>query len=257
MRSRETDRLSAYLFGTMHVNDPRVLALFENVKPYIDACDAFATEIDLNGPIPDPQYFMIPDCKTFYDFIKPKKYQKLNRISKKAFGLNLDMHVQKMPLLIISIISEALLSNQDHPPLDKHLSDYAASSGKKMLGVEDLLEHMEVLQKIPIEFQIKAMTSILSNVSSFRRKMQMMTEQYLQQEIYKLYKAAKKSLQDSRQVMLYERNYKMAASIVEMSKDQKSFIAVGAAHLAGKTGLLKLLKDEGFRLNPIVLKTNL
>jgi len=36
-----------------------------------------------------------------------------------------------------------------------------------------------------------------------------------------------------------------------MMKENPSFITVGASHLEGEKGLLKLLTDKGYILNPI------
>jgi len=34
-------------------------------------------------------------------------------------------------------------------------------------------------------------------------------------------------------------------------KTKKVFFAVGAAHLAGQTGIINLLKKEGYKLTPV------
>jgi hypothetical protein len=36
-----------------------------------------------------------------------------------------------------------------------------------------------------------------------------------------------------------------------MMQEKSSFIAVGAAHLGGKTGVLALLKTEGYTVKPV------
>jgi uncharacterized protein YbaP (TraB family) len=37
-------------------------------------------------------------------------------------------------------------------------------------------------------------------------------------------------------------------------KKQKTFTAVGAAHLPGELGILNLLRQEGYRITPVSLK---
>ena len=39
--------------------------------------------------------------------------------------------------------------------------------------------------------------------------------------------------------------------ILDIEKDNKLFIAVGASHLAGKNGLLNLFKNAGYSLKPL------
>lgn len=238
----------------MHVKDQRVFYLVDQLKDYIDQCDAFATEIELQGIQPNPQDFLIPNGQLLHHFLDYKKFSKWKKIMEKAFDLNLDHFVQQMPLLTISMISETMMAAEKEVPLDKFLSEYASSKEKTLLGVENFQEHMNVLQRIPIEFQVKALGAVLRNVSNYRKSIKLMTAYYLRQDIFKLYKAAKQSLQDSRKVMLYERNFKMADSINDMMKDHSVFVAVGAGHLAGKYGLIKLLKDKGYRLKPVQIR---
>jgi uncharacterized protein len=51
--------------------------------------------------------------------------------------------------------------------------------------------------------------------------------------------------------LLDERNVGMAALGIARAQQEKVFIAVGAAHLAGPTGLLQAFKQAGFKLTAI------
>jgi uncharacterized protein YbaP (TraB family) len=44
----------------------------------------------------------------------------------------------------------------------------------------------------------------------------------------------------------------MAERILEIDASQPVFAAVGAAHLAGKYGVLALLKRQGYRVTPVI-----
>jgi uncharacterized protein YbaP (TraB family) len=55
-----------------------------------------------------------------------------------------------------------------------------------------------------------------------------------------------------RKLLLYERNTIMAERFAEIARQESLFCAVGAGHLSGKKGLLRLLKKEGFKVRPII-----
>ena len=50
---------------------------------------------------------------------------------------------------------------------------------------------------------------------------------------------------------LTRRNKFFGERIKELIKGNRVFIAVGASHLGGETGLLKQFKDAGFELEPM------
>ena len=50
---------------------------------------------------------------------------------------------------------------------------------------------------------------------------------------------------------IYARNLRMAESLLPHLDNSKVFIAVCALHLPGKEGLLNLLRQNGFELNPL------
>jgi uncharacterized protein YbaP (TraB family) len=55
--------------------------------------------------------------------------------------------------------------------------------------------------------------------------------------------------------LLDERNRKMAVRIAEQGRLNSLFVAVGASHLSGKNGLIALLKQAEYQLEPINLET--
>lgn len=55
----------------------------------------------------------------------------------------------------------------------------------------------------------------------------------------------------SQEEMLDNRNKKWIPQIIEMSKEAPTFYAVGAGHLGGETGVIRLLRKEGFKVTPV------
>ena len=80
-----------------------------------------------------------------------------------------------------------------------------------------------------------------------------MMNHYLNGHIDKLYLSGKKSLGVWRKTLLKDRNIKMASRLEEMSKLESIFCAVGAGHLSGKHGVLRLLKRAGAKISPVKL----
>ena len=138
--------------------------------------------------------------------------------------------------------------------LDQYLWDYARRQGKKNSGLESAEEQLQVIKKIPLERQLKDLLYLGKNISRERRELFKMIELYAAGDYQSLFKSAKKSIGNSRRVMLYDRNEIMAARILELIPENSAFFAIGAAHLGGQKGVLRLLKQAGAKVKPVVLK---
>ena len=135
--------------------------------------------------------------------------------------------------------------------VDNFLWTMAGDMGNTRLGVESYMEQYEIMIKIPIQIQVKSLKSIAKNVNRFKKDLEKTCQLYQDQKIDKLYKMTKRQLGGLRQLLLYRRNERMSDAIHDMLSNSASFIAVGAAHLSGKYGILRLLKSKGYQIKPI------
>lgn len=227
--------------------------MIDEVHACIRECNAFATEFNLEeanhrlaANIMD-----LPDGQTLDQLIKPKVYKKLQKIFRKATGLDLALFNKSKPLLITNLLSERILSEDMPDSLDASLWQYAREQGKIVLGIETYEEQLAIMEKIPLDYQVQSLIWAGKHFKRFRRQLIKMTEQYEEANISKLYKAARKSAKGLRRVMIYDRNVVMADRIEQIAAEQSLFAAVGAGHLGGKKGVLRLLKHKGFVVSPV------
>lgn len=250
---------TSYLFGTMHVKDERAFSLIEPLQKVIDTCDAFATEFNLKEAESgvESNAMDLPDNKVLTDFMSEKKYQRMRKIFIKYFEFDIDILKSAMPLIISNALSAQTLMTDREVNLDQYLWQYAESREKVTLGIETFAEQLQILHAIPLDYQLKALSDISKNISSFSKEHQKMTALYARQDIRQMYQSTKKSIGRARKILLYNRNIIMAERIERMAQEQTLFSAIGAAHLAGKKGVLKLLKDAGLKVKPVnLLKSN-
>ena len=246
---------TSYLFGTMHVKDERAFSLIESLQKAIDTCDAFATEFNLSEMESgvEPNAMDLPDNQVLTDFISEKKYQRMRKTFIKYFEFDIEVLKSAMPLIISNALSAQTLMTDREVNLDQYLWQYAASKEKVTLGIETFAEQLEILHAIPLDYQFKALSDIAKNISGFSKQHQKMTALYEKQDIRQMYQSTKKSIGGARKILLYNRNTIMAERIERMAREQTLFAAIGAAHLAGKKGVLKLLKDAGLKVKPVKL----
>ena len=243
----------SYLFGTMHIKDQRAFRLQQMVYQKIIACEAFATEFNLDdaNPAGAIHFTQLPPGQRLSDFYSPRQYAKMERMLFKAFGLQLSLFQGFQPMLLANFISEKILSNDMPFSLDEHLFRFAKAQQKEIKGIETYEEQMAIFHKIPFDYQLKALLWMSKHVSRHRKQLLQMTAVYEKGDLRQIYQSTKKNAGGLRKMLLFNRNQIMAERIRPIMEEQSLFAAIGAGHLGGQKGVLRLLKAYGFRLKPI------
>lgn len=241
----------SYLFGTMHVRDERVFSLTGQVLPLIDSCDAFAAEFhleELNTP-EQGESMILPQGKSLEDYLSPRKFAKVRRMLLKTTGMDLVMFKNVLPFVVVNVAGEKLLQSDRPVSLDGYLWNYALEAGKEMHGIETIEEQLQTLRSISVEKQVKMLLDAVRNVSNYRRQIYHYADLYHRGELARLHKLMRKNAGGLRKQLLNERNLVMAQRIEDLARKKSLFAAVGAGHLLGGKGLIRLLKKRGLKLH--------
>jgi len=253
--TRPESDLTSFLFGTMHIRDRRAFSGLDVVYACIDECEAFALEIDLNeqAGFTDPGLMELPGFSTLRDHLTPHALARLRKILLKAYGIDIALLSRYSPLALTDIITARVLS-EDHPLfLDAHLWEYAEGVGKTTIGIETLVEQSSLLERIPMDLQVKMLRQVGKNTRSFRALLSRMAEVYQSGDLKNLHRLSRRSAGTLRKWMLFDRNEIMAWRMAEILPRQSVFCAIGAGHLWGGKGVLRRLKQRGFRADPVHL----
>jgi len=245
----------AYVFGTMHVKSRRVFSAFDQITPHIDKCDSFCLEIDIevSKDAALQALMMLPPSNSLMHLLSKKEYERLNKILSNLKGPNIEQLIYIRPMNIISLISSLIMIEDESMILDARLYEYAKGQEKRTFGIESKEEHIIILNSLGLDRELKHLKEIIKHFGPFRKSHHKMMSYYLNGQIDKLYLNGKKSLGAWRKTLLKDRNVKMASRLKQLTATESIFCAVGAGHLSGKHGILRLLKLEGAKLSPIKL----
>lgn len=242
----------SYIMGTMHAKSDEAYAHIAQAQKYMSTVKVFAGEIDLNQEVSPGDGFLLEDGLTLQSLLGDKKYAKYSRIIQKAFQLNLDSVQHLKPLIAQNLILEKIINESQVLALDYKLKEIALELELELTGIETMEEQTNILLDIPIDIQLKIFKDSFKNVSKIKKQLEKTVKLYEQGDINKLYKESKKQLGKMKKTMLYKRNKIMAERIFAIIKKDSCFIALGAAHLGGLKGVLKLLKDSGVKVVPVI-----
>ncbi|MGE5356165.1 MAG: TraB/GumN family protein [Deltaproteobacteria bacterium] len=243
----------SYLYGTIHLRDNSVYFLIEKLRELIKNCDTFIAEYDLdnNDQTTVMQAMQIPDNKHLRNYMTERKYARLKKSIEKAFNIDIDRFGFLKPIAIENMITEKIFNSDYDFPMDFELWNYANAEGKKTLGAESTESQIHILMNLSIRNQIKSLLKIGKNTSKYKNKIKKIVKYYKDQEIKQLYKISIKALGRFKGMLVYDRNHRITEKMATCMENGTVFVAVGAGHLPGKYGILRLLKQKGFSIRPM------
>ena len=256
----------SYLFGTIHLSDPRVMALPEAVtKAYNDADRIVVEATDITDPkaflrvkLEQPELIQFTDGSTLQSHLPQDRLQEIDK-KLEARGIILGAVSKMKPWIITSLLAlpkcerQRKLEGADF--LDEYLITEAQDQGRTVLGLENAVEQLEAMNALPLDFHIRNLISTAEYGDTIEDAMETTIALYLQGETGMIMPALRKVVPDSlsgedyalfQKVLLTDRNHIMAKRAAPILANGGAFVAVGALHLPGKEGLIELLRAQGY-----------
>ncbi len=232
----------------MHIRDERVYGYCDVLYPLIQQSDVYVGEMDL-GEVPEHNEAPVYAMSAFF---RAEVYEKLRNQIRKSFRLDILRFDHLHPLMIMSAISHSMLENDRKVSLDEHLWNFADRHQLTMQGLETLREQMALLHSIapdPLYRQIKEISTGPEKLRKFTRHS---LDLYADGDIHRLYQLTKSSMHHLRKRIIYNRNLEMIKRIKSYDPSLGYFIAVGAGHLSGPTGIIGGLRAAGYKVKAMV-----
>jgi len=140
------------------------------------------------------------------------------------------------------------------------LTSYARSSGKRITGLETAEQQFGFLASLPEEDQLALLRSSIEDLETLRTEASTLMTSWMRGDIETVGKLMNESLKESphlAKILLTERNQRWAAWIDQrMDEPGRVFLAVGAGHLAGRDGLIRLLERKGLKVERVATEAS-
>lgn len=247
------ERPPSYLFGTIHIDDPRVTDFSPELRQALDAAQVFVMEV-------------VPDYDLRYTLSKQGPLSgKLTPAELEQIGQLADLHaiptdfaLRMKPWLLASILS--LPEARSPFTQDNVLYALAAGGRKRVVGLESPEAHFNALDSVSESDQIALLRATLAKSPQQKEAdFNQVVDAYLRREHQAMLagdvqrmdgitpEAGKRMIE----LLLDKRNIAMAAGIRREMARAPVFVAVGASHLPGEQGLIALLRKAGFTVSGI------
>ena len=244
----------SYLFGTIHLSDPRVIAFSKFVEPYLSAVDKFAMEVLITAETP-----VLLAEKMFYsgdrelgDYLDAGVF---NRTLSLLHNHGLDHYSASRLKPWAAYMTLSVPPSDKSVPLDMHLLNLANARGLSLAGVERIEEQLAIFEDLPIPDQVSLLTESICNYAENQAQIDVMLALYLNQDLggfLSLGEQYRTPINEGLLARLLDgRNQTMTDRITPWLESGSYFIAVGALHLPGAEGILWRLKEKGYQVRAI------
>ncbi len=246
----------SYLFGTMHVvceinfDDDIIKALDETSQMYL--------EIDMDDPKLQATMMkgmMMKDGVTLSSLITEEDAIIVNDFLKTNIGTSLKFVDKFKPFMISSMFIPKLL---DCPmkSIEMELVKMSKEQQEEIFGLESVEDQILVFDKIPYKIQAEELVKTAKdNMTSDKAEIKKMLAIYEDEDIEGMLEIMNESeniiSSEFDDLLLNDRNSNWIPIIEKVSKDKPTFYAVGAGHLGGEKGVIKLLRKKGYNVEAV------
>ncbi len=258
-----------YLFGTIHLPDPRVTKLPEEVVDALEGATSFYAELDLgeSNIMVIKQSMWLPEKKTLHDYLPIKLEEQIEKYLQQVNPeLNLEFFVkQKIWALAITLtVIEQQLKYPRQAALDAALFERAISMGLNTGGLEAVEDQLNVFDAMTDKQQIAFLSDTVEFMQSEKNQNNDFIEEsldaYLQGDLDRLMSYLMSYMKDNEfydqllDRLIDQRNHKMAETIHRLVNENESeiyFFAIGAGHFWGDGSINHLLQKKGYSIEKI------
>jgi uncharacterized protein YbaP (TraB family) len=237
----------SYLYGTMHVRDKRAFDFGDSVLVAFGRCRAFAAELQLDSAM---AWFL-------RQMVSPDTTEE-SVVSEEIEVSGVPVGERKVPRWMERMMES---SSDDYDKggkdgretfLDAWLFRIAKLEQKEVLGIETMREQIDALYGSSLEDEVMEAASSRGSLEG-RRLFESMVRTYRQGDLDALLRVMEQSGlgDDYMDRLLTRRNHVMAERIDTMIRRIPTFVAVGAGHLPGDEGVIQLLRQRGFSVEPV------
>ena len=250
----------SYIFGTIHAICPADMIPVSGLQPYVEKTDQMLMEIDMDDPVEMgslTKTIFIPNGKTLKDYLTAEQFSKVDEMTKSLLGAPAE-NLKTLKPSVLSVMAIASAKSMGCRPsvYDLLLMQSAVAKKKPVVGLETVASQISVLDSMPIDKQAKDLYEMALDPQKRVQDFKSLIGVYKTQDAEKLFQHSTSELSSDTEFqakLLDDRNKSWIPTIESAIKGKPTFIAVGAAHLGGKIGVVNLLRSKGYTVKPIKL----
>ena len=260
----------SYIMGTYHFAPASMIDKIPGMEQAFEGCDVVVGEIDKeemmsqNVQMKMGMAMMAPPDSTLDKMFSPEDYAIVEKVFDKYFGA-MGVKLSQMNMLkpsAISVQMQAMQAVKYFPNFDQNnLIDMAVQTranemGRPSIGLETIEEQTNLLFNTPLDEQAAGLLDACKKDDLFMVMSSALVEAYMAQDLEKIQSIMTDPElggddAEAMDALIYDRNRSWVVKLVKMMPERTCLVCVGAGHLPGEQGLLQLLRDRGYTVEPM------
>lgn len=254
----------SYVFGTIHMIGADDFFWNKTMEKAFKKTKKLVMEMDMSQQMAMAMQMMklapMKGGETLKDLVSEEEYKIIETYfteeakspqAKMTFG----MAQNWQPMLLQSLLYVEMIDG----PIKAYEMELTAKGKEADMifgGLETVAEQMAVFNSIPYKEQAAGLLEMIQNLKkgdSGENEFAKILKFYIAQDVDGMLEAMQGDLDEmgNQDEMLDNRNLKWIPQIIETSKETPTFYAVGAGHLGGEKGVIRLLRKEGFKVTAV------
>ncbi len=252
----------SYLFGTIHMIPKEDFFYPAGLDDAYEKSKQVVFEIDLDDMTGIGSLMgmlgnlMMKEGVTLNDLMSPAEY---NEVATYFDDMGLPMFMlSKVKPMFLSMLAEVNMNPEEMQSGDilsyeMEIYDRAQKDKKLVSGLETMDYQMSLFDSIPYKDQAMMLLDAVRGTSAGSDGFDETVDLYKQQDIERMVAMVSEADngENYEEILLKNRNENWIPVMSGMMKKGPIFFAVGAGHLAGEYGVIRLLRKAGYTLTPV------
>lgn len=266
----------SYILGTYHFAPPSFCDSIPGLWKALDEVKQVCGELVM-GDMANTENLtkfqsamMLPEGVTLQSLMTEEEMGRLNTLCKEIMGTDFTNPLIANQLgkftpgalyeqLIVMLYMSKTPNFNPNDAIDNYMQSKALEKGYEVTGFETIDEQINILFKSQtLERQKTLLMCFVDNRDFMMQQTDDLTAAYFRQDLESIktitdekFNDACDSTEEEEELLISGRNANWAQKMPEMMSAKNTLFVVGAAHLVGEKGVLQLMRDAGYVVEPV------
>jgi uncharacterized protein YbaP (TraB family) len=265
----------SYIVGTYHRAPSTFVDSIPGARAAFDAVEQVYGEVDMLETLKPENMekmqkaMMLPEGTTLSTLLDKEQMDRLNALLREVMGVdmtneavaaqldNLSPSTLETQISLLVYMKNMQGAMDITSMIDTYFQQEAIKKGKIVGGLETADFQMEVLYGASLEEQVKSLMCFVDNFQDGVEMADFITAAYFAQDLEQLEELNLEEQEDecsnpeSNEKMIYGRNADWVEKMPAIMKARPTLFVVGAFHLCGERGVLKMLEAQGYTVGGV------